>query len=285
MFNAQRSWAVTTLVLTSTLASSATADTFSSNEPASAVIRVDQQGNTSPAGLHILRHDEAAAEVVVELVGGPCSGTPIADTVYVVTAAHCVLTRTGEVRPRTVIRDGVRYHAAAVLVDLEYHEHPSAELDAAVLIMEEVIPGPAAHVGTTLPDQGQLTLAGFQAIDSDGSLIRPRDVHDRLRLTNATGSNIVPYRPAGCVVRAAELERSDALVRVPCGLIPGASGGGLYEERDGELLLVGILSWVSKDMATNGVVPLASLHELLDHPERYIHEFDTEQPLAASERP
>ncbi len=82
-------------------------------------------------------------------------------TVYVVTAAHCVLTDSGEVTPRTVVRDDIRYTAVAVLVDTDYHDHPSAELDAAVLVMAQVIPGPSARVGSALPDSGQVTLAGL----------------------------------------------------------------------------------------------------------------------------
>src|SRR6476646_7639458 len=38
-----------------------------------------------------------AADVIVRLHGEVCSGTPITGTVYVVTAAHCVLTDTGEI--------------------------------------------------------------------------------------------------------------------------------------------------------------------------------------------
>ena len=64
---------------------------------------------------------------------------------------------------------------------------------------------------------------------------------------------------------------------MPCGLIPGASGGGLFVVNDGELVLVGILSTVTNDLTANGIVPLASLHELLEHPDRYTHRFATAQ--------
>jgi hypothetical protein len=61
-------------------------------------------------------------------------------------------------------------------------------------------------------------------------------------------------------------------VDVPCGLIPGASGGGMFTQIDGRIVLVGIVSTVTHDLAVNGIVPLGSLHELLRHPERYRHE-------------
>ena len=64
---------------------------------------------------------------------------------------------------------------------------------------------------------------------------------------------------------------------VHCGLIPGASGGGLFVVNDGQLVLVGILSTVTNDLTANGIVPLASLQELLEHPDRYAHRLDTPQ--------
>jgi hypothetical protein len=44
-------------------------------------------------------------DVIVRIRGGVCSGTPITGTRYVVTAAHCVLTSSGEVTKRVVVRD------------------------------------------------------------------------------------------------------------------------------------------------------------------------------------
>jgi hypothetical protein len=230
----------------------------------------------APDGPQLL--DDAIGDLVVRLHGSVCSGTPISGTVYVVTAAHCVLTNSGVVTTRrTVVRDTVRYSAVEVLVDTRYHDHPSVVLDAAVLVMDRVIPGPSAQVGLTLPATGRMTLAGFQPIDN-GSLLRGHDIHDRTLPRDATGTLIkVPYRPAGCVVDASTIDVSAARVMVPCGLMPGASGGGLYVEHDGEFVLVGILSTVTVDLTSNGVVPLASLHELLQHPERYTHEFSTER--------
>ena len=216
----------------------------------------------------------AFADVVVRLHGEVCSGTPIAGTVYVVTAAHCVLTDSGEVTQRTIVRDHLRYPAVAVLVDTDYHDHPSEELDAAVLIMAQVIPGPSARVGSALPNSGQVTLSGYQPIDSDGTLAAGPRSDDHPLPNGATGTRIdFPYRPAGCVGSVRSLDVSAARVMVPCGLVPGASGGGLFTEDNGELVLVGILSTVTADLSANGIVPLASLHELLEHPDRYAHGF------------
>ena len=85
----------------------------------------------------------------------------------------------------------------------------------------------------------------------------------------------MPFRPAGCVQSVRSLKVSAVRVMAPCGLVPGASGGGLFTEDNGELVLVGILSTVTVDLSVNGIVPLASLHELLEHPDRYAREFST----------
>lgn len=223
--------------------------------------------------------DDAVADAIVRLAGPVCTGTPITATVIVITAAHCVLTTRGEVTQRTVVRNGIRYPAVAVLVNTEYADHPREEIDAAVLIMAQVIPGPSAQLGIALPTSGEVALAGFQPIDSDGSLLRGHGPDDHPRPKGATGTQISnPYEPAGCVVSVDALKVSAARVTVPCGLIPGASGGPLFTEVDGRLVLVGILSTVTADQSTNFIVPLAAVHELLAHPELYAHGFSA-QPV------
>ena len=229
-------------------------------------------GNAPLTRPHLI--DDAFADVIVRLQGHVCTGTPITGTVYVVTAAHCVLTDSGAVAQRTIVRDHHRYPAVAVLVDTEYFEHPSEERDVAVLIMAHAIPGPSARVGSSLPDSGQVTLAGYQPMDSDGTLLRGSGTNHHPLPQAAIGTpNVLPYGPAGCVASVQSLEVSAARVIVPCGLVPGASGGGLFTVDNGELVLVGILSTVTADQSANGVVPLASLHELLEHPDRYAHGF------------
>ena len=76
---------------------------------------------------------------------------------------------------------------------------------------------------------------------------------------------------AGCVELATRAEVAKTYVRLPCGLIPGASGGGAFVEHNGELILVGIISTVARDLTFNRLVPLAALHELLDNPAPYTY--------------
>jgi len=236
-------------------------------------VSLSDRGWLGDDGPHLLEGD--VADVIVPLFGGLCSGTPIAGTVYVVTAAHCVLTDSGDVRQRSVVRDGVLYRSVSVLVDTRYHDNPIVELDAAVLVLEEIIPGPSAQLGSALPDRGWVTLAGFQQIDEHGALVRP-DATGQTAPKLGVGTPIdQSIHPAGCVESVQSLTVTAARVTVPCGLVPGASGGPLLSIDNGELVLVGILSTVSNHYTANGVVPLDSLHELLAHPEHYEHDFST----------
>jgi hypothetical protein len=239
---------------------------YSSFGPFGSVLRrIDQ---SKP---HVL--DGPIADIVVRIRGKLCSGTPITGTHFVVTAAHCVLDDDGDVATRFVERYGVRYRAAKVLVDPRYVDRPVPELDAAVIVLSESIPGPSARLGETLPTEGPVTLAGLQEIDTDGSLLRGTGPHDVVVPKGASGTQIkVDVRPTGCVESIGTIEVTEARLTVHCGLIPGASGGGLYVERDGGIELVGIVSTVNADISANGVVPLTSLHELLDNPERYTYD-------------
>lgn len=283
MFDALRLLSTTTILLVGTLTpvqptASQVTDMFAPADHDREPVRGEQLARP-----HLI--DDAFGDVIVRLDGHVCTGTPITGTVYVVTAAHCVLTDGGEVEQRTIVRDHHMYPAVAVLINTDYVDHPGEELDVAVLVMAQVIPGPSARVGTSLPDSGQVTLAGYQPIDSDGTLSRGPGPNHHPLPEAATGTPIdLPYRPAGCVESVQSLEVSSGRVMVPCGLVPGASGAGLFTEDNGELVLVGILSTVTADLSANGIVPLASLHELLEHPDRYAHGFHRTQTPRPSVR-
>ena len=113
----------------------------------------------------------------------------------------------------------------------------------------------------------------MQPLDTDGSLLRGTRYDNRPRPKGTTGGVVeIETAAAGCVHPASDLEITTTRVEVPCGLIPGASGGGLFVEDDGELILVGVLSTVAPDLAYNGVAPLSAIHELLDNPAAYTHD-------------
>jgi hypothetical protein len=232
--------------------------------------RKASQPGDSASQPHVI--DAGIGDVMVRIMGSLCTGTPVTGTVYVVTAAHCVLTPGGHVIERTVVRDGVSYRPIAALVDTGYAGQPREEGDAAVLVMAQVIPGPSATVGSAMPDSGEVTLAGYQPVDSNGALMRAR-LHDGPLLTGVSDTEAERYRPAACVDSVQHLDITSARVMVRCGLVPGASGGGLFTEQDGHPVLVGIVSTVTGDLSANGVVPLASLQKLLRQPEQHIHPF------------
>jgi hypothetical protein len=232
---------------------------------------VDRLARLAVSRPHVL--DGAVGDVIVQVHGGVCTGTPITGTVYVATAAHCVLTPGGRVIERTVERDGVTYHSVGVLVDTNYADHPREQVDAAVIVMARAMPGASARVGSALPENGLVMLAGYQPVDRERKLLRARSHSDGALSPGATATQTYGREPAGCVESVRALRVSAARVTVPCGLVPGASGGGLFAEEHGELVLVGILSTVTADLSANGIVPLDSLRELLEHPDLYRHGF------------
>lgn len=274
------------LLATLLVASGALGAVAAGDAAASASDRVAQIGADAPAAAPMsprLLHGDVAEVLVRVLGGGNCSGTPITGTVYVVTAAHCILDSEGRVDARTVVvRDGIEFHVMSALVDIRYHDQPSAELDAAVLVMEREIPGPSARLGQALPAGGSVTLAGYQLIDTDGTLLRGSSPHDRPRAKVETGTTTeLDVRPAGCVVTADAVVVAPSSLKVACGLIPGASGGGLITELDGELVLLGIISTVANDLSYNRLVSLPTLQRLLDHPGEFSHALTGGEPAGA----
>ncbi len=121
----------------------------------------------------------------------------------------------------------------------------------------------------------------MQPLDTDGTLLRGTTYDSRPLPKGAIGGVVViDAAPAGCVRSAADVTIGKTELRMLCGLIPGASGGGLFADHDGELTLVGITSTVTPDLLENGLVPIAAVHTLLSNPTRYTHEV----PLVRSSR-
>jgi hypothetical protein len=214
------------------------------------------------------------SDTVVSVRGSAvCTGTALAGTSDVVTAAHCVLDPDGAVTDAiSVLRGGRSYAPRAVLVDLAHHTSPSPRTDAAILVMDQTIPGPSATLGGAFPVGGAVTLVGFQPLASDGSLQRGTGDDTVVPHTVTGGVQHAATAAAGCTVPASAARITDAEVRLPCGLIPGASGGGAFVDDHGQLTLVGIVSTADVRFTTNGLVPLSSVHRLLDNPIQYQHE-------------
>jgi hypothetical protein len=195
------------------------------------------------------------ADALVEVRGARlCSGTPVTGTSLIATAAHCVIDRNGRVAAGIEVIVGRNVvEPRSVIVDLGYHSDRGPGRDAAFLVMPSPATGASADLGVTLPGAGDVIVAGFQPI-----------VVDERPSGDVTGNVVIVERqPAGCLVSATAARVTATQVSVPCGLIPGASGGGLYVLADGRLTIVGIVSTLSHDMRRNGIVPLAAMHALL----------------------
>jgi hypothetical protein len=185
-------------------------------------------------------------------------------------------------RYRTVERHGLVTTATGVLVQPGLGRSPHRP-DVAVLVIAEPLPGPAAFLATAVPPDGTVTLVGYQPLDSDGSLLRGTRADDRLRPTGATGPIIrINSAPAGCSGPATAVHVESSLARVPCGLIPGASGRPLVTETARGFHLLGLISHVALDLSWTGVVPASAVRELLDRPLAYAHAMSTAPPPAAA---
>jgi hypothetical protein len=263
----------TLLTSTATLDRSTTLETSGRpaaviDTPAHTTVEFDRNLNDP----HVL--DTNAGDTIVRVSGSTvCSGTPLTGTKFVVTAAHCVLDEDGAIADRTTVRRGdVDYLPVSIVVDPRYHNSPDPLFDAAVLVMDQGIPGPSATLADRLPTEGTVTVAGLQPLDTDGSLLRGTRSDNRPSRRGVEHGIMIQAAPAGCVHAASDVEITHHQVNVPCGLIPGASGGGLFVERNGELMLAGIISTVAYDLTYNGLVPLAALRHLLQHPIPYTHD-------------
>ncbi len=240
--------------------------------------RTGVEGVPASSGPRLIDGDVAAALVLVR-GGAVCSGTPITGTRYVATAAHCVLDLDGRPARRTVVRDGVPHDVAAVWVDTRYNDEPTPRFDAAILELDHHLPGPSATIGPRVPTDGSAIIAGYQPVDVDGTLLRGDGPHDRPSPRTRAGHLVlIDSLAAGCTASVDDIAVTAARVDVPCGLIPGASGGGLFVRTAGAIVLVGIISTVAHDLSSNGVVPLASLAALLRQPARYRYPTDALTP-------
>ncbi len=98
-----------------------------------------------------------------------------------------------------------------MLVNPAYHDSPSPLLDAAVLVMDQVIPGPSATLGHEFPTEGPVTVAGFQPLDTDGSLLRGTRYDNRPLPQGANGGVVtIDSACAGCVQPASDAEITKA---------------------------------------------------------------------------
>jgi hypothetical protein len=212
-----------------------------------------------------LASDEESGYLVT--VHGPrsgfCSGAPITGTNLVVTAAHCVVVRdpdaVGTRYNLRVERSGVRYEVLEVYADMSWEEGWKPEDDVAVLVMEYPIPGPGLALAEAF-EPAAATLVGFQPA-SNGAWLRGLDYDshiDTVRTTNHANA------PAACSIIATSFVQSKyGHWWVPCGMVPGVSGGPLVVAGVSGPTLIGVSSSVDFDLEFNGVAPVEKVQYLL----------------------
>ncbi len=203
---------------------------------------------------------------------GFCSGAPIAGTNLVITAAHCVVEPgTDAVGARydlRVERSGVRYEVLEVYVDMSWKDGVRPQDDVAVLVMESPIPGPGLHLADSFEPDQSATLVGFQP-SGKGTWLRGSDYDSHSEMMSTSYANHATA-PAACSIPATSFRWSkNDHWWVPCGMVPGASGGPLIAAGVDGPTLVGVTSSVDFKLESNGVAPVEKVQYLLRHRELY----------------
>jgi len=224
-------------------------------------------------GSSIRRASEEESGYLVSVRGpGFCSGAPITGTNLVITAAHCVVeSGTDAVGARydlRVERSGVRYDILEVYVDMSWKDGTQSKDDVAVLVMESPIPGPSLHLSNSFEPNQSATLIGFQP-SGGGSWLRGADYdsHSELMSTSYASHATVP---AACSLAATSFKWSkNGHWWIPCGMVPGASGGPLVIAGVNGPTLVGVASSVDFKLESNGVAPVEKVQYLLRNRELY----------------
>lgn len=197
--------------------------------------------------------------------GGLCSGAPLKNTRYVVTAAHCVLSpTTGKVDAAGIVRvfdDGEFYRVVRVMVretGVPLSEMKDWGNDAAVLILDTSLEDGVLLGGSGDSASGGVLVA-YQRVDAYGRFYR------RPPTVTAGFSEFVP---ASCRFPGRRIRIVDGHMVVPCAMQQGGSGGPVLSQIGGEYFLVGVLSSVAEDFSYNNVAPVAAIKYLLSHPGR-----------------
>lgn len=244
---------------------------------AAAVAFSAHKTDTGPGAIRRATPDEAAILVLVRGIG-LCSGAPINGTNLVATAAHCLIDpATGEVSNRVdlrVERGDVRYDIQAVLVDTSVSLRDEdggvrPDRDGALLVMREPIPGPGVDLVDTGDRIEDVVLIGYQPVGANKTFVRPATYQGRRAADDA--SILLARTAAACRARWEDVTHRDQTLILPCGMIPGASGGPVIGHGRNSSRLVGILSSVNRDLTRNGVTPVNALLGLLDDVDRYTH--------------
>lgn len=203
---------------------------------------------------------------------GRCSGVALRGP-YVVTAAHCVLDRyTGKFTSVYDVRveyDNVRYDVEGIFAqetDAPSKDRFVSDTDLAILQLSKPIP----DIGVELGSRKDIRLGGivvaYQPLAKKSELYHP-DTYAELTPLSLRQSPV----PAVCEFTGRQVKHREIIWDIPCGMIPGGSGGPVLVVKDGRLLLVGVVSSVNKSLSYNSIAPASLAAEMLLDPEKYYY--------------
>lgn len=241
------------------------------------------QTSAEPA---LIRHasQEESTHLVRVLSKGKCSGIPIKGTLYVVTAAHCVLDKyTGKFTSKYDVRveyNDTRYDVSGVLV--QEISAPTkgtvfSSTDMAVLVLTKSIPGIGVDFGSHEDIRTGGTLIGYQPLTNKDSFYHPSS-HDKLTSVGLTTTTA----PAACTFTGSQVTAIKDFWSIPCGMIPGGSGGPVLVLKNGKLLLVGVLSSVDASLSSNGITSVSVAAAMLLNPDRYYYSLTNDSSVTTS---
>jgi len=177
-----------------------------------------------------------------------CTGSVINGSMSVVTAAHCVVVDGMIVGHLKVWIRGKEYWAENVSVDLDWRSKGAGE-DVAILWFKEPLPAPSLSLATSFAS-GPYTALGNQMMGANkvilrrlggpvgwGPLIGAQADPEYPRATKP-----ISFRLSACTIPSATLQVfSDGRYGYPCGMIMGASGGGLIARTSTGYALHGVI--------------------------------------------
>jgi secreted trypsin-like serine protease len=204
--------------------------------------------------------DQAIAPYVVLIAGsaGVCSGVAIAPDL-VLTAAHCIA-KSGNYK--IAVRDGSRMATRAVESVAAHPQFAPRDDAPDVALVKLAAKPPPNLVPVPFSDRRVPVSVGDRFIVAGFGLSNPKDRRTAGKLRMAT--LIATGKPNTQIINLVDPDTLGE--KSGLGVCNGDSGGPVFEQRDGKLALVGIISWTagpeSEPMCgyISGVIPLPRYH-------------------------
>lgn len=207
--------------------------------------------------------------------GAICSAVPIADTPYIVTAAHCLVNEAGVVQHAAlrieVDHTPVYNPVESFVLPFGYFNDRRDAHDVAILTTER--PWHYGVSGVGLGDSNVVSVDAYavQSIDEYGRRLTPDDLREIDTLLQhcvdeTCREGLTPPRTVTtCAVDRALYQHGIESVTASCGFVFGASGGPVVATLvDGRRHLVGVVSTVYTGWRINGFAPGSVVAALLE---------------------